>query len=205
MSDTSINCYKLQRVLDNKKYEGFAFEDNASIRTGEADCSTDDFSPRNIASVGRNWSMGPLMPIWKPRRVVGNVKPQHDFPCIKLMIPAFSIKAVQALEPRLSQNGELLRLDSDVGEYYAYNTLTVLDALDIEKSVIQWLDKRKKVTALKINKYAFKKDVLEGAFIFRIVESPIQIYVTNKFMDIVTEAGLDGFDCPLLWSSPPAS
>ncbi len=48
----------------------------------------------------------------------------------------FSRRAVDALGPMLSDNGELLPLVTEVGDYFAYVCLTKLDVLDQEKSRI---------------------------------------------------------------------
>ena len=79
---------------------------------------------------GRNWTVPPLAPFWTPQRVIGQVRPFNDYPCVDLIVPAFSRKAVDALRNLLEPNGELLPLVAEVGEYFAYNITTVADILD---------------------------------------------------------------------------
>src|SRR5262245_2157280 len=60
-----------------------------------------------------------------------------DFPSFTVShIPVFSAKAVEILGDVLTKNGELLPLNCIDGEYFAYNVLNLVSALDQEKSDI---------------------------------------------------------------------
>src|SRR5262249_39700345 len=135
--------YKLDPVTDDPRYEGFAFVREESIRgkvIGGQSAMEWDFNPDNMLTEGRAWTVTPLRPYWTPQPVRGRVRAFNDYPCVNLLIPAFSRRAVDALRDFLEPNGELLPLVSSVGEYYAYNITTVADALDEQKSEIEWLD-----------------------------------------------------------------
>lgn len=204
MPDLSPRCsvYMLSRVLDDPRYEGFAFEDDASVKErGEEDADldiTDDFAPDDLPTKGRAWTAPRLAGLWTPRKVVGRVRSFNDYPCVDLMVPAFSRRAIDALRGFLEPNGELLPLVSPVGEYYAYNATTVVDALDEDASDIDWLDQTLGVP-FRINKYAFDCARLKGAPIFRIVQDTISVFVSQDFVDAATAVGLKGMDFKLVF------
>src|SRR5437899_2637605 len=100
----SINIYQLQPVLDDPRFEGFAYEDSPSLR-GKFSL-VEDFLPDSTTG----WAAPHLARIWKPLKVIGRVRPFNDYPCISLMIPAFSERAVASLRDFLEPNGELLPL-----------------------------------------------------------------------------------------------
>src|SRR5258707_1021726 len=122
--------YKLEPIADNPKFEGFAFVREESLRGNGP--FVWDFGPDDVKTKGRGWTITPLAPIWTPQPVIGRVRSFNDYPCVDLIIPAFSRRAVDALRDFIEPNGELLPLVSPVGEYFAYNTTTVADILDHE-------------------------------------------------------------------------
>jgi hypothetical protein len=120
---------------------------------------------------------------------------------VNLQIPAFSRRAVEALRDFLEPNGELLPLVSSIGEYYAYNITTVVDALDHERSDILWYDGNHDI-ALRIRRYECRAEKLTGLSIFRLVEKPAYTFVHQVFVDRVRQHGLQGFDFTRLWPHP---
>jgi hypothetical protein len=196
--------YELEPIVDNPKFEGFAFEREGSIRgktIGGESCIDWDFGSDDIMTKGRAWTVRPLAPVWTPQRVLGRVRSFNDYPCVNLIVPAFSGRAVAALRDFLEPNGELLPLVSSVGEYYAYNINKVADILDHKKSKIKWADK-KHVTSLSIRRYECLPRKMNGLSIFRIVELPSSAFVTQRFVDRVAEHGLEGFHFIRLWPMP---
>lgn len=200
MANTAV--YKLERVLDNPLYEGFATVRNESVR-GKSRLEW-DFLPDDIGSAGRSWSVTRMKTIWTPLPVHGRVNTTNDYPCVNLLIPAFSKRAVEALQDMLLPNGELLPLVTRCGEYCAFNTTTVEDILDHERSQIRWMDERH-VVAFAINRFEFIETKLSGLSIFRIVELPTSVFVTNVFVDRVQERGLGGFHFLKVWPLPKGS
>ena len=188
--------YKLNQIVDNPRFKGFAFVRDESLR-GKGSL-TSDFSPDDVKEKGRSWTVTRMAPTWEPQPVIGRVRPQNDYPCVNLTIPAFSRKAVDALRDFLEPNGELLPLVSSVGEYYAYNVTSVVDILDLDRSDIQWFS-GPRVLAIHIRRYECLPGRLEGLSIFRIVEDSATPYVTQVFVDRVKENGLQGFDVLKLW------
>jgi hypothetical protein len=190
--------YLLRQILDDPRYEGFAASRSRGFRPGSHSIVY-DFMPDSFDS--RDWTVPRLTPIWKPLRVSGRVKEFNDYPCLNLSVPAFSRRAATALADFLDVNGELLPLATALGEYYAYNVLTVVDALDQKKSVFDI--EQGSVLPDEIVRYEFKPSVVRRLSIFRIVEDPIRTYVTQKFVDRAEKHALNGFDFQLLWPLPP--
>lgn len=193
--------YQLEPITDNPMYEGFAFVRQESLR-GELGIVS-DFGTNNIKTNGRAWTVPPLKPFWTPQHVVGRVKSFNDYPCVDLIIPAFSRRAVDALRGYLEPNGELLPLVSTVGEYYAYNIITVADIIDIEKSEIEWLDDNRDFSNIfSIEKYECIAEKMVDLSIFRIIEMPTSTFVTQAFVDRVYDYGLQGFHFIKHWPLP---
>ena len=84
-----------------------------------------------------DWQPPKLASFWKPQPVEGPQNPFNDYPCLELIIPVFSKRAVDALGTMLTENGELLPLKSKMGEYLAYNCLTKIAALDLKRSIVE--------------------------------------------------------------------
>jgi hypothetical protein len=198
---TEKAMYKLQTITDNPLFEGFGFVRHESIRgksiRGHSRLDW-DFLPDDLKTKGRQWCVTRLAPFWTPQAVTGRVRAFNDYPCVNLVIPAFSRRAVDALRDLVEPNGELLPLVSRVGEYYAYNITTVADVLDLKQSEIQWMDNRH-IFALSINRYECHGDRMEGLSIFRLVEHGAAAFVTQVFVDRVREHNLRGFHFVKLW------
>jgi hypothetical protein len=122
-------------------------------------------------------------------------------------VPTFSAKAVEALRDLLEPNGEILPLECDNGEYFAFNVTTVVPVLDRKASEIEWLaidrlKKREGVMAEKIIHYEFHANEIEPLAIFRIPEDVTGYYVTERFFQRVEQNGLFGFDMRKVWPLP---
>jgi hypothetical protein len=102
------------------------------------------------------WQPRRLKSVWKPLKVRGRVNGFNDYPCLELATPVFSRRAVDALGKMLSDNGELLPLVTEVGEYFAYVCLTKLDVLDQKKSRVL-RPSEPDATAFDIEYFAFNK------------------------------------------------
>ena len=196
--------FKLDPMVDDPKFEGFAFERTESLR-GKVGL-VQDFVPDDRQTKGRAWTVTPLAPFWTPQPVVGRVRKFNDYPCVNMLIPAFSRRAVDALRDFLEPNGELLPLASSVGEYYAYNITTVADVLDQERSEFQWLDEGRTFKSFsKVVRYECIPEKMEGLSIFRIVEEVITPFVSSAFVDRVMQHELRGFLFTKLWAPADSS
>lgn len=192
--------FDLGSVLDNPMFEGFGSRDNPSL-LGRDDIFS-DFFPAD--SQIWDWNLEALAAKWKPIVVRGRVCSFNDFPCMDMMIPAFSCRAVDALRDYLEPNGELLPLIHPAGEYYAYNCTRIAEVLDHEASKGLWsrLDPR---LALDIEYFSIFPERLAGLTIFRMRELPNIVFVTTPFVDRVREHGLNGFHFAKVWPWPPGT
>ena len=158
---------------------------------------------RVIDGMSLDWQTQPLAEHWKPMPVVGRVNPLNDYPCLELIEPVFSRRAVDALGDMLSSNGDLLRLDTKIGEYYLFIVQTKIDALDVAKSRLS--RSREDQVAARIISFSFHFDKLDNATIFRIPEQPNYTFVTDRFKERVEQAGLNGFEFAKVWPLPEGS
>jgi hypothetical protein len=200
--------YRLEPITDNPKYEGFAFVREESIRENAVKSQNRlawDFGANNMQTAERAWTVLPLTPFWTPQPVIGRVRPFNDYPCVNLTVPAFSRRAVDALRDLLEPNGELLPLDSPLGEYFAYNTTTVADVLDLERSKVRWLNGEHILQHIyEIEHYECFAERIDGLSIFLLVEKPSPPHVTQLFVDRVHQCGLQGFHFVKVWPWTPS-
>ena len=193
----SNEVFKLRPVLDNPLFEGFASGDTPSVLGRKR--IRDDFYPADSSTW--DWTLERLTEKWKPVVVEGRTRSFNDFPCMGMMIPAFSRRAADALRDFLEPNGELLPLIHPAGEYYAYNCLKIVEIVDHAASKAMWshLDPR---CALDIDYFAIHADRLAGLSIFRMRELPNICFVTAPFVERVHEHGLNGFHFVKVWPLP---
>jgi len=153
-----------------------------------------------IDGMSLDWRTQPLAKHWKPMPVVGPVKSFNDYPCLELTKPVFSRRAVDALGDILTANGDLLPLETDVGEYFLYVVQTKIDALNVPGSDVR--RNHAKQAAARIVYFDFIPSRLAGAAIFRIPEQPNYTLVTDRFKERVEQAGLNGFEFAKVWPLP---
>ena len=161
----------------------------------------DDLMVIDAMSLG--WRTQPLAEHWKPMPVVGAVNAFNDYPCLELTEPVFSRRAVDALGGMLTANGDLLPLDTKVGEYYLYVVQAKIDALNVPKSRLS--RNREDKVAAGIDYFDFLPSRLDNATIFRIPEQPNYTLVTDRFKHRVEQAGLNGFEFAIVWPLPEGS
>lgn len=123
-------------------------------------------------------------------------KPESDFPTLG-STPVFSRRAVDALSDMLIENGELLPLALANGNYFVYNTTRVIDALDEERSELVRLSTGR---VMRVVKYVFHQTV-GFTPVFRIPQLRTKVFVTDRFMERVTTAGLTGFALKPVWET----
>lgn len=140
---------------------------------------------------------------WKALPVVGKVSPLHDYPCLNLLIPVFSRRATDTLGTMLTENGMLLALSTDVGEYFGFICMTKLNALDLQKTRLRRKNPNERSDLIEY--YAFDPSVLTNATIFRIPEQPNTYFVTDVFKERVEQSKLNGFHFIPVWPLPETS
>lgn len=116
-----------------------------------------------------------------------------DFPWLGSDVLIMRTRAVLALRPMLDAHGELLPLatDDDV-KLFALNVTTVIDALDEEKSSILRFPGSGRIMG--IDKAVFRDELLGDVDIFRLPHRASATYVSERFVDAVKTAGLEGLE-----------
>lgn len=192
-----VNVFKLEPILDNPLYEGFGSGDSLSCLG--RDNAFDDFFPAN--GEVWDWKSSKLADRWKPIVVKGRTRPFNDYPCLGMMVPAFSRRAVDALRDYLEPNGELLPLIHPAGEYYAFNCRTIVEVLDREASQALWSPVEPRLGTM-FDYYAIYADRLTELSIFRMREQPNLVFVTTPFVERARKHGLNGFHFVKVWPFP---
>jgi hypothetical protein len=105
----------------------------------------------------------------------------------------------------LVSNGDLLPLDTKVGEYYLFIVQTKIDALNVNKSQFTRCRKDEAARALGVDFFDFHEATLNNATIFRIPEQPNYTLVTDRFKDRVEQSRLNGFEFAKVWPLPKGS
>lgn len=195
-TDIPKELFRLNKVTDNPIFEGFALFYAPSL-LGRADVLEDMMPGFNEDKQGR-FVQDRLSAVWKPVKVDGRVAPFNDYPCVNMSYPVFSRRACEALRDFLQPNGELLPLETNVGEYFFCNITTVSDALDVPHSICHFISKTRRI-AMGIEYFSFHRERLAGLSIFRIYEWPMEVIVTEKFVKRVQEHGLNGFCFTKIW------
>lgn len=97
---------------------------------------------------------------------------------------------VAALRSLLEPNGELLPLSSEDGTYWAYNCLTVVDAMDAQRSTADYRAPDRIVVLRQ-----FVPRYVELAPIFKLPQwLRGSVLVTEQFVELVLRHGLTGLD-----------
>jgi hypothetical protein len=121
-----------------------------------------------------------------------------DAPCFTS--PVLSKKAVKCLKPLISENVEILPLKFKEGKYFAVNIITVLDAIDYEKSEYITFSDKKRI--MLFDKYVFIEEKVANIPIFKIVDEKRRDgFVSDEFKRIVEKNNLRGFKFVLVWDS----
>ena len=158
----------------------------------------------DVLGITEKFAGTPIGMDWQPPRIEllddadSANRPPSDFPNLNGMIPVFSGRAVEALRPLLEPSGELLRLEYDAGEYYAFNITKVVDVLDEAASDVErFRDGR----IMMIKRHAFVPDVeerLRGICVFKLPQRVRGFsYVTDAFVNAVKRHALRGFSFPI--------
>lgn len=133
----------------------------------------------------------------------GRTLPLPDFPVFTTSA-AFSRRAVDVLLDLLIENGEILPLECDEGDFFVYNVTRLLDALDEGASELRRFGRDRRGRVKTIVRHAFVPELVTAS-IFRIPQKPLRIYVTQRFVDRVEAADLTGFSFGLVWPDLPSA
>ena len=194
----AFSVYELSPDLDDPRRVGLA-SNGPSVRGNFS--VIEDF---NLQGCSVDSQAFRLAEIWRPLNTIGKINAGNDFPCLSLLISAFSRRAVDVLREFLEPNGELLPLKSAHGEFYAYNVTTVVDALDRERSEVDWLSDDPgpwDARAIRIIHYEFIYEKVKDLTVFRIPEWAGNDLVTSEFVKRVQTSELGGFSFKRVWSA----
>ena len=118
----------------------------------------------------------------------------------RFTLPVLSKRALRYLKPLIKENTEVLPLKFNESKYFALNIITVLDAIDYEKSVYTTFSDKKKI--MLFDKYAFIEEKISNIPIFKIVDEPRgNGFVSDEFKRMVEDNDLLGFKFVLVWDS----
>jgi hypothetical protein len=117
-------------------------------------------------------------------------------------------RSFHALKDLLAPYVEFLPLISRDGDFTAFKVLRFVDALDLQKSSIEWEPTRKQDdttsrTVRRVSRFVFDEALLVNEVIFRVpqLSTGIMVFVTQEFIRAVTDHHLTGFHFTQLW--PP--
>jgi hypothetical protein len=114
-----------------------------------------------------------------------------------------SRRALDALLPHIGTFGQVLPLDFDECEYSLFNITNVIDALDETASEVWRFPSSGRIGD--VTCYVFKPEAVRDQWIFKIPQrSKGFAFVTDRFVELVHQAGLTGFGFEPLWSDEAA-
>ena len=91
-------------------------------------------------------------------------------------------------------------VDFNEKEYFGINVITVLDAIDYEKSIYKTYRDGKRIMAFE--KYVFLPTVIEDVSMFKILDEKTRYaFVSDEFKQTVEKNNLLGFKFKLVWVS----
>lgn len=140
---------------------------------------------------------------WRPvpvsRYVEGRDNQPADFPWLSGHSLAMRRSAVDALRDMLEEGGEILPLATDDGvDLFNFNCTRVIDALDHERSEFWYFDDGR---IMFIEAAAFHDSMVRDVDFFKLPTMRVNnIYVGERFIERVREAGLVGLTFELAWS-----
>jgi len=153
------------------------------------------------------WSLDgtPRRSTWQPMPVSrltvaddGSPRNEADLPWLGAHVLVLRPSAVAALGGLLEHHGELLPLACPDADLWLFNTLTVVDALDEERSELVRFDDG---TVLAVERYEFRATAVVPVFkVPQLLRGPL--FVSDEFASAVTEAGLTGLELTEAWAGP---
>lgn len=127
----------------------------------------------------------------------GRPRQRADLPWLAGHVLVLRERALDTLRPVLEEYGELLPLACPSAPLWIFNALRVIDALDEPASQLTRFGTGRVLT---IDRHAFHPEAVRGIEVFRIPQMPRGwLYLSDRFVDRVHEAGLRGTDFPAVW------
>jgi len=122
---------------------------------------------------------------------------ESDSPWFGAHALIFRPRAISALGPVLSNNGELLPLSSGADELFLFNATRVIDALDeCASSVTRFSSGR----PMHIQRHIFRPEMLGGADLFKIPNLTVSpAFVSERVVQLWKDTRLRGLDFEEIW------
>jgi hypothetical protein len=158
------------------------------VVTNEADWNV--FMSFNGTTKLNNW-VSPVLEILKDDEYNKNL-PESDFPHLLCGVPVFSKKALKYLDPLIHEYGEILPLNFQGSDLFAFNVTNLVDGLNMSLSEYITFDDGR---IMQIKKHSFIANNVNDIPIFKLIQYPISnVYVNVGFVDIVKKHKLIGFN-----------
>lgn len=129
---------------------------------------------------------------WVPLNleILDGTVPIGDFLSFQSHVPVFGSRAKDLLIDFFTPCGEILPLSCPSRGYFALNVTNLIDALDEEKSEIEYFSSGK---ILDIRRAAFDGSLLSDIDIFKLPQTPYgKVFVSERFIERVKDLGLTG-------------
>lgn len=102
------------------------------------------------------------------------------------------------IKPYIQDAVQVLSAKSKKQKLFVLNVTAVRDCLDYENSKLKRFSSSGRI--MRIEKYAFRREMLSNAFIFKIPEEVhTHPYVTDDFKNLIEQNGIKGFKFVLVW------
>jgi hypothetical protein len=191
-----MNVWKLQAELNLRNNYAFA-----SLRTTSKEDNALFFNHFNgVRHLPKGWQ-----PISLVRKPIDDEEPEYrelgDFAVIDAYggILNLSQRALDTLLPHIASYGEVLPVLFDEAAFAIFNVTNVVDALDEQASDVKYFTSSGRVMA--IDRFVFKPELVKNEWIFKIPQCPeAHNFVTDRFVQVVRDAGLRGFGFTKVWS-----
>ncbi|MBN2878410.1 MAG: hypothetical protein JXN65_02160 [Clostridia bacterium] len=131
-------------------------------------------------------------------------KEKGDFPQVWNLpfVPVISERGRIALKDIINDNCEFIQFSYQNDIYYLMNIITVIDAIDYEKSILK---KRSSGLVVGFKKHMFKPNTIRNKNIFKIYLNNrirnTEIFVSDDFKKAVEQAELKGFKFVEVWNN----
>jgi Immunity protein family (Imm11) len=121
-----------------------------------------------------------------------------DMPWLGQHAPVMRPRATAALSPVLAGDGEILPLACRDAQLAVFNTLTVVPALDVERSSVVRFPSSGRIMTVKA--HVFRSELLEGVNAFKVPELlRSAVFVSEAVVRAAHQARLNGVGFKLVW------
>ena len=145
--------------------------------------------------------------VWRPipMRLItedeqGRSLRSSDVPWLGEHAPVLRQEASVSLAAALANDGEVLPLLCDQASLVVFNTTTVLDALDLDRSAVIRFPSTGRI--MKVTSHVFRPERLQGVRAFKVPELLRgSVFVTDEVVSAAEAARLDGVGFRLVWEA----